>query len=572
MSFVWAAVPALLLLLGAAAIRRSRRQLLAGIRTSWGQPIERVRRIDAISKSHASRVAATTSSRSLDNRDWVDLNLDEVFAAIDRTQSTLGQHALYHRLRTAPVADHLEAFEALVSRMSLDVPARERAQMALARLQDPHGYDVWWLGESDAVVPRAWYCVFPFLTVAAVILIATGLFWPSLLPLLIVILALNMAVRYGTDRHIFTIARSFRQLAPLIATAESLGFLSGEDIEPIVGSLHTEVSDFARLKLISRWVSGDPFMLSVSASWSVTVMTDFVNVMYEYLNLALLLDATGVYLGARDLGANRGSLLRVIGAAGDVDAAISVASYRAGREDWTRPRFRQANATTELTDLRLPLVDGAVPNSIALRPGRGVLVTGSNMSGKSTFLRTVGVNAILAQTINTCLARHYAAPVFNVRSCIGRADDLLTGESYYIVEVDALLRLVRAAENAVPHLFLLDELFRGTNAVERIAAGQAVLQELLGGGVMTKPHVVLAATHDGELVDLLPESFDAYHFGDSIGPDSLLFDHRLQRGPATTRNAIALLRLHGASEALLKRAMSTAGMLDRQRGTTLITR
>jgi DNA mismatch repair ATPase MutS len=119
---------------------------------------------------------------------------------------------------------------------------------------------------------------------------------------------------------------------------------------------------------------------------------------------------------------------------------------------------------------------------------------------------------------------------------------------------------------------LLDELFRGTNAVERIAAGQAVLQELLvAASGATKPHVVLAATHDGELVDLA-EAFDAYHFGDSIGPDGLSFAYRLQHGPATTRNAIALLRLHGAPQTLLNQAVATAEMLDRQRGTTLVRR
>ena len=143
-------------------------------------------------------------------------------------------------------------------------------------------------------------------------------------------------------------------------------------------------------------------------------------------------------------------------------------------------------------------------NSIVLRSGQGVLVTGSNMSGKSTFLRTVGVNAILAQTIGTCLARTYAAPVFVVRSCIGRSDDLVGGKSYYLAEVEALLGLVEASETADCCLFLLDELFRGTNAVERIAAGEAVLRELL----LSRPghdkhHVALAATHDGELVDLL---------------------------------------------------------------------
>ena len=202
-----------------------------------------------------------------------------------------------------------------------------------------------------------------------------------------------------------------------------------------------------------------------------------------------------------------------------------------------------------------------------------MVVTGSNMSGKSTFLRTVGVNAVLAQTTHTCLARLYRAPVFHVRSCIGKADDLLAGKSYYIVEVEALLELVRASDDTAPHLFLLDELFRGTNAVERIGAGQAVLVELLQArrGV-PKPHVVLAATHDGELVDLVSDTFDAYHFGDSVGPDGLMFDHRLQPGPATTRNAIALLRLHGAPETLVARAVTTSEVLDRQRGTTLVAR
>ena len=70
------------------------------------------------------------------------------------------------------------------------------------------------------------------------------------------------------------------------------------------------------------------------------------------------------------------------------------------------------------------------------------------MSGKSTFLRTVGVTAVLAQTLNTCLAAKYQAPVFNVRSCIGRSDDLLTGRSYYIVEVESLLELVSASSDS----------------------------------------------------------------------------------------------------------------------------
>jgi hypothetical protein len=573
MNPLWIVIPALLLVAILAGVRRSRRQSLARIRATWGTPIERTRRMDAMATSHAARIATFRRGGSLDERTWVDLNLDDVFAALDRTHSTLGQHALYHRLRTAPVADHLGAFEALVQRMTLDADERERAQMALARLQDPHGYDIWWLGRAEAVERRPWYVVFPILTAATAILAGMAPFWSAAVVPLVAMLVLNAAVRYATDARIGEIARGFRQCAPLIATAESLRFLAGEDIDPIVGPLRTDVPALARLKLMSRWVSGDPLMLPINVDPLILPLSDLVTVVYEYLNLALLLDATGVYFAIRDLSRHGGALVRTAAAAGDVDAAISIASWRAGRMDWTRPDVRAADGNTEAADLRHPLVVDAVPNSIVIRPGRGVLVTGSNMSGKSTFLRTVGVNAILAQTINTCVAREYRAPVFHVRSCIGRTDDLLAGKSYFIAEVEALLELVRTSADRSPHLFLLDELFRGTNAVERIAAGQAVLQELLVADTGTpRPHVVLAATHDRELVDLASPAFDAYHFGDSVGPGGLTFDHRLQRGPATTRNAIALLQLHGAPKTLLAQATTTADMLDRQRGTTLVAR
>lgn len=551
---------------GISVIRAGRRTLLARIRARWGRPFDRVRKMGPIAESHRSRAAQEGGGASMDDRTWEDLDLDAVFALLDRTESTLGQQALYHRLRTAPTARHLEAFDSLVNRVSADTPARERAQMALARLQDPHGYDLWWLGGQDVVVTRAWYAMFPILAAATLLVLLLVPLWPQVVPALIGLLAVNVIVRLATDRRIGAIAAAFRQLAPVIATGQSLRFLHGDDIDPIVGSLRSEVRRLRRLKTVARWVSGDPFMLSVGGNLPAVAIADVVNAVYEYLNLAFLLDANGVYFGARDLRHHGPALLQVVAAIGEVDAAISVASYRAGRTDWIRPRFLPPGAATRLTDVRHPLVTDAVPNTVTIGPGQGVLVTGSNMSGKSTFLRTVGVSAVLAQTISTCLAAGYEAPILKVRSCIGRADDLLTGRSYYIAEVEALLELVRASADFAPHLFLLDELFRGTNAIERIAAGQAVLRELLAGAAGPRPHTVFAATHDGELVDLLPELFAACHFGDAVGPDGLVFDYHLQPGPATSRNAIALLRLHGAPQTLLSRALACAAALDDQRG------
>jgi DNA mismatch repair ATPase MutS len=159
--------------------------------------------------------------------------------------------------------------------------------------------------------------------------------------------------------------------------------------------------------------------------------------------------------------------------------------------------------------------------------------------------------------------------VFAVRTCIGRSDDLLSGKSYYLVEVEAVLALVDASSSDMPHLFLFDELFRGTNAVERIAAAEAVLTEIVVDETTFKPHVVVAATHDGELVELLRDAYASYHFEDTLGPHGLSFEYRLRAGPATSRNAIELLRLNGASHALVERALARAAALDRQRDSLL---
>lgn len=111
-------------------------------------------------------------------------------------------------------------------------------------------------------------------------------------------------------------------------------------------------------------------------------------------------------------------------------------------------------------------------NSIALAPPHGVLVTGSNISGKSTLLRAVGVNVVLAQTVHIGMATVYNASVLTVRSVIGRGDDLMSGTRCYRDELEAILTLVHCSRSRLAHVFLFDELFRGVITVERIAAAR----------------------------------------------------------------------------------------------------
>ncbi|MEP6783273.1 MAG: hypothetical protein ABI983_06355 [Acidobacteriota bacterium] len=516
---------------------------------------------DLLAESHRARLATIPGGVALDDRTRADLDLDKVFAKIDRTTSTLGRQALYHRLRTDHSGDELADFESLVNVMSTDPQSRERARKALSGLQDAHGYNLWWLCEPGAIEIQTWQVVFPILSALALVSVAVV---PISFTPLIGMVILSLLVRSATHRGIMEVTRSFRQLAPVIAAGQALTFLNGANIPAGIRSLGEDVRPLRRLKALSRWANENPLLLSHSANPLAIMLNDFVSVVYEYVSTVLLLDATGVFFAARDVETYRGQLRRVLEATGEVDAAIAVAAYREGQPLWSRPQFTDSGVVSA-TDLCHPLLEDPTPNSVSFHLGHGVLVTGSNMSGKSTFLRTLGVNAVLAQTINTCLAREYVAPRFHVRSCIGRSDDLSAGKSYYVVEVEALVALIQSSQSNEPHLILLDELFHGTNAVERIAAGDAVLDALIREKGAPKPHLVIAATHDLELIPLLASSYAAYHFGDSIGDEGPVFDHRLKAGTSGTRTALALLRQKGAPADLLARAETTAERLDASR-------
>jgi DNA mismatch repair ATPase MutS len=197
-----------------------------------------------------------------------------------------------------------------------------------------------------------------------------------------------------------------------------------------------------------------------------------------------------------------------------------------------------------------------VPNDLVVGAA-SVLLTGSNMSGKTTFMRTIGLNALLAQTIATCPAVAYTSPFRRVVSNINLADSLTEGKSYYFAEAETVLGFIQATEaSADSYLFILDELFKGTNTVERIAATQAVLAYL-------QPRsLVVASTHDGELGELLHPAFTEYHFSETVTETDWFFDYQLKPGPLTTRNAIRLLARAGYPASIVQAALALSRTLD----------
>jgi hypothetical protein len=531
---------------GYAAISRAGR-----LRAEWGRRRYVERDIARIATYHESRSAP--GEMVVDPRTWSDLTMDSVFAVVDRTESAIGRQVLYDRLhRLAP--DDRDDFESAVTAFGENEDERRKAQLALARVADPDAYDVWRLALLEAIQVPPGYAAFPFLGGLAVAAVLVAPLFPLSLVMLVFVMATGIWVRAATQDRLAAIRPAFRQLGPLLSAAESLGSLRDPGLTPLAAEIRRIYQALRPLHRVANWVSRDP-----------AAQTDIANMIYEYANLAFVIDPNALYFGSRHLAARRADLARVIDLVGTVDAAISIASWRAGTEGWSRPKIAARGAAMRLADARHPLVDDAVANSVEMLPPTGLIITGSNMSGKSTFLRTVGVTALLAQSVNTVVATEYESPLVAIRSCIGRSDDITTGTSYYLAEVQAVLSLLRASESPRSHLFLFDELFRGTNTVERLAAAEAVLATML-----RDRHVVLAATHDGELVEMLAPAYRPCHFAERITADGLQFDYTLHAGPATTRNALALLELEGAPATLVARARETAEQIDRNARSTAL--
>jgi len=529
---------------------RSRQRRLAALVAAWGRPIERERDVAQLAAG-LELGAAGGRGVGLDERTWHDLNLDDVFAVIDRTQSRIGQLALYARLRSPEAPANLLPFDALATWLGSHPVPRQRAQLLLGRLQHQGTTDVWRLTRADVLEVRRAHAIFPVLAILVAGVVVLIPFWPQAIMLLIGCVVANIVVRGIVAPQLWPVLGPFRELNPLLACARKLVPLVPAD-NPLARPLRDDVPALRRLEKIAIWASrggagfaGDP-----------------VGLVFEYLNLVFFLDANALYFGSRELARRTGELRRVIDAVGQIDAAIAVASWRAGTPGWTRPVFLEDGAAVTMEGIRNPLIEDCVPNELRVAPRRGWLITGSNMSGKTTFLRTAGVNAVLAQTIYSCPASRYEAPPFVIRSCIGRADNLLEGRSYYLAEVESVLDIAREVRTSRSCLCLFDELFRGTNVIERLAAGEAVLRALVSTADPGGSTVVLTATHDGELVEMLEDVYEAVHFGDRVGTEGLEFDYRLREGPATSRNAIALLRLQGAPPELVERAERTARELD----------
>lgn len=447
--------------------------------------------------------------------------MDLIYGRLNQTLTIPGEQVLYRLLRTPAFSrEPLEERSRVISHYVQDQNIREHIQVILSRLGRSGGkYSVDLLWEEHPA-PNKLAFLYPWLLLFVPTFILLGLLGYSLGWFGLVGLSLgNMVIHYRTKRKFSEDLPTIRYLGRMVRCALRLSSLQDSALEAYWTQLKSALDKVSR-------IAPETALLSMGEN----------NALYEYLNILFLIEVRAFHSYLKLMEKYGNQLRGIFETIGFLDALAAAASYKAGLSEHVEPTLTDSTPFLDIEGVVHPLLEKPVPNSVTLRQG-GMLVTGSNMSGKTTFLKTIGVNMLFAQTLHFCLARKYSSSFFNTLTLIGRKDNIIEGKSYYLDEIITLLRIIHASRQAVSCLCLIDELFRGTNSLERISASAEVLLYLA-----KQNGLVFASTHDLELTQLVADSFVNYHFQEEINEHGLLFNYQLRAGPSETRNAIKLLR------------------------------
>lgn len=476
-----------------------------------------------------------------------DLDFDQLFERLDKTKSRVGQQYLYDRLRRIPLNhDHYVEEEKVIAEFLKNEALKIKTEKLLGKLNKEGAFHISSLIQDEYISPPKWFFITNLLSLLGVLSLGLLIIEPRFIMLFLTVCIINLIIHYWNKKNLYYYLQSLPQLVELNRIAESLSKDSvfsnlnlavGESISAI-----NKIKPKMRLFQLDAGLQGD-FQVFF---WSVL----------EMVKIAFLLEPRALFKILRVLDEKRTEIENVFKYVGQIDSLQSIAELRKELNTYCIPVISDSGSQFEVEGMYHPLIENCVPNNIDVGD-RSILLTGSNMSGKTTFIRSVAINVITGLTINTCFASSMAFSRLRVFSAIRISDDLLNNKSYYFEEVLKIKIMLDRSQDNQSNLFLLDELFKGTNTVERVSAGKAVLSALAKGN-----NLVFVSTHDIELTDLLKDEYDLYHFSEIVQDEQVHFDYKLKKGKASSRNAIKILELNDYPKEVISEAMQLAKSFD----------
>jgi len=469
------------------------------------------------------------------------LNLDDFFFRINKTFSCVGQQYMYDRLRRIPLEPRIAESDNVLQYLKSHKELVCRCQKLLSKLANENAYYICSLFHVDHPVlspvrkkvlkilqfmPLLFIVIFIFFLKEIWIIFAASFF------------IINMILHYRNRLTLASYLHSVPQFFKLIFIAKKLSSQTPFDtIRPDIKNRLQSIQPL--VSLLSYFKYDDRIE---------TDMTALLLAVKELVSIFFLVEPNILFRSFRLLEEKRADIEAIFAYVGHIDMLQSVARMQEDFPYYCKPQWTEEGLQT--TDVYHPLIEHCIPNTLNTG-GKSVLLTGSNMSGKTTFIRTIALNMLCANALDMCFARSFSGRRMKIHSAINLHDNLLESQSFYMKEVMAVKDMLEKAHQSGYNLFILDEIYKGTNTLERIAASKAVLSALA-----VKGNMVFVSTHDIELADLLAEEYDLYHFCEQIKQNQLYFDYLLKQGKLKNHNAIRLLEIEGYPKSVISEAIS----------------
>ena len=522
--------------------RNMMRKLREQLKADWFTSPEEDYTSEKLSSLKEYYLSVKDERYDIDDITWNDLDMDELYRLINNTQSAIGEEYLYAFLRKPCFSrEELEERNRIMEFFQKDENSRLELQLKLHQIGKLKTFSVYEymnrLGEEKAESNLPHYLMALGLILSFVLIFIQ----PGLGSVCTVFFVGNNVFRYYKRKaKIEKYLAAFSYISRLLSNVNGIIKLDIPEINTYINSLKQDAVAFQRFqKGANLLVSGNP-----SGSLMDAIM--------DYIRILFHVDLIRYNSMLSFFQKNREVLNRIHKTVGFLDSCLAAASFRDKLPYYCIPELTRSNTPrVSVTGLYHPMLETAVPNTIT--EDCSVLITGSNASGKSTFIKNLAINALLSQTIYTSVSKEYKASYFIIFSSMALRDSIFKNESYYIVEIKSLKRILDRVNKEIPTMVFIDEVLRGTNTLERIAASSRILVSLAKMNTLC-----FAATHDIELTHILENYYSNYHFQERIVGSQIQFDYKLYKGRAVSKNAIMLLSLLGYSQDIIQTAEKAA--------------
>ncbi|MCL1918832.1 MAG: hypothetical protein FWG14_11020 [Peptococcaceae bacterium] len=489
--------------------------------------------LESISKYSLYMNKHSGSKLRIDDITWNDLDMDKVFERINTCLTSVGEEYLYNCLHDLPPdPSTLTARENFLEFLDRHPEERLSIQTFLykAGRENYNGLSrLIFHNEKSLPNSRVYNVLAAFPLLSALILFLNI---PVGSICLIASFVINSVVYYGTQMKMHVDLPAIKYFASLLHCCEKLCKIERLKPLPPLVHLRENYNVFKALK-------------SKTPMNSAEYGSDFTRFAAELSNMLFFQNIRHYNKYIDRINTHKQEFHALYKSVGEIDLSVCVLSFRKSLPVFSIPDFHEHNKLA-FEDISHVLLSSPVPNTGTLK--NDSIITGSNASGKSTFIKALAVNGILAQTLYTCTAKRFATRFSLIMTSMAVRDNVFDGNSYFIVEINSLKRILDAMQHSACTCYI-DEILRGTNTIERIAASASVLEY-----IHKQDCLCLVASHDIELTRILAKDYDNYHFSEHITDNGILFDYKLKEGAATTRNAVKLLGHMGFDPEIVKKA------------------